>query len=84
MASLDRTDLINPITETTEIKMQDFQQRVVEEKRELDEKLQKLEPFTITETYKALPKDEQARLVRQCYAMKDYSDVLGERIAAFQ
>lgn len=64
--------------------MQEFQQRVVEEKRDLDEKIQKLEPFTITKTYCELPRAEQARLVEQLNAMNEYSMILGNRIAAFQ
>lgn len=63
--------------------MQLHQQRVVMEKDELDAKLVKLNAFFATETYNALPVEEQGRLVRQSVAMTDYSNTLGERIAAF-
>lgn len=63
--------------------MTDFQQRVVAEKAELDDKLRKLLVFHGTETFAGLPPAEQDRLVRQSNAMEDYSKVLGERIAAF-
>lgn len=61
-----------------------FQQRVVDEKRELDEKLARLTNFVSTETFLDLPKAEKDRLNRQHEAMIDYSQVLAERIAAFE
>lgn len=63
--------------------LQPHQQRVVAEKAELDEKLNKLLAFHGTETFNALPEEEQDRLIRQSVVMTDYSAVLGERIAAF-
>lgn len=63
--------------------MQPHQERVVTEKKELDEKREKLTAFTFTDTFKALPKEEQERLNRQHGIMEQYSNVLGERIAAF-
>ena len=67
-----------------EITMQPHQQRVVDEKTELDDKLTKLMSF-IEESpvYAGLPKDEQNRLRMQAIFMRGYSDVLAERIAAF-
>lgn len=62
---------------------QPHQQRVVDEKRELDEKLTKLDAFGRTELFKSLPAEEQGRLNRQHSLMEQYSAVLGERIAAF-
>ena len=61
------------------------QQRVVDEKRDLDEKLQKLTAFISSESFATIVQDadERGRLVRQDEIMKDYSAVLGERIAAF-
>ena len=61
------------------------QQRVVDEKRELDEKLQKLTAFINSESFATIVQDaeERGRLVCQEEIMKDYSAVLGERIAAF-
>lgn len=64
--------------------MQPHQERVVTEKRELDEKLDKLKAFIETNaTFKTLPEDEQGRLNRQFDAMAEYSSILGQRIAAF-
>ena len=59
------------------------QQRVVKEKEELDEKLEKLLRFFMGDVYKKLDIAEQDRLSAQATAMKRYSDILGERIAAF-
>ena len=61
------------------------QQRVVDEKRDLDEKLKKLTAFISSESFATIVQDadERGRLVCQEEIMKDYSAVLGERIAAF-
>ena len=61
------------------------QQRVIEEKRELDEKLQKLTLFISSEKFCEIVRseEERGRLVCQEEAMKYYSEILGERIEAF-
>lgn len=63
--------------------MQPYQERVVQEKKELDEKIGKLDMFRYGSVYLTLSEEERLRLTRQFVHMKDYSDVLGERIAAF-
>ncbi len=63
--------------------MEDYQLRVVEEKSALDEKLQKLELFIGSDVYNGLSPDDQWLLISQRVHMKNYSDVLGHRIAAF-
>jgi len=60
-----------------------YQARVVQEKQELDDKIEKLDNFLLSELFQKLPDAEQERLDRQLSIMKDYSAVLGERIAAF-
>ena len=65
------------------MELQPHQQRVVDEKAELDEKLAKLKAFFDTDLFKSLDEDEQERMWRQADHMGDYSSVLGERIAAF-
>jgi hypothetical protein len=68
-----------------EINMEPYQQRVIDEKAELDEKLAKLRAFTEdTEKFTRLDKNEQERMTRQKSYMAEYSRVLGERIAAFK
>ncbi len=59
------------------------QERVVQEKKELDEKIKKLDLFMNTDTYKALDREERDRLVSQQYHMVGYSRALMGRIAAF-
>lgn len=63
--------------------MQEFQKRVVEEKAELDSKMDRLTAFIDTPIFKSLPEAEQERMVRQLHHMGEYTAVLGERIAAF-
>lgn len=59
------------------------QQRVIGEKVQLDDKVQKLNGFIGTEFFKSLPEAEQDRLLRQAMSMRDYATVLEERIDAF-
>lgn len=63
--------------------MQAHQQRVVDEKSELDDRLNKLTAFFDKPIFAAVPEDEQGRLLRQREIMGQYSQILGERIAAF-
>ena len=62
------------------------QQRVIEEKRELDEKLQKLTLFISSEKFCEIVRseEERGRLVCQEGVMKYYSEILGGRIAAVE
>jgi hypothetical protein len=60
------------------------QERVVNEKKDLDAKISALNTFiTSNPAYVGLSEGERSRLKRQWDAMKEYSDILGERIAAF-
>lgn len=59
------------------------QKRVIEEKRELDERRQKLEAFFDTSTFAQLDADEQGRLNAQYNAMATLSRILSERISVF-
>ena len=63
--------------------MKDYQQRVVTEKRELDERREKLDVFIRTELFQTLPVAEQHLMIRQLSIMCQYSKVLGDRIALF-
>lgn len=61
------------------------QQRVLDEKAELDVKISKLADFAKAENavFQGLPNAEAGRLIYQLSVMREYSKVLGERIAAF-
>jgi len=61
-----------------------YQQRVVEEKLDLDVRLFRLSSFLPTEPFYETSEAEQMRLQRQEMLMRLYSQVLGERIAAFK
>lgn len=60
-----------------------YQDRVVQEKKELDERVGRLVAFGQGVGYAGLPLEEQDRLTRQLLVMEDYSTILGERIEAF-
>ncbi len=63
--------------------MKEFQQRVVDEKSELDDKLGKLTRFIGTGSFNKLSMNEQRRMERQREIMMQYSHILGERIYEF-
>lgn len=63
--------------------MQPYQQRVVDEKTELDAKLEKLAAFIQSDAFRMLNVHEADLLKEQHMAMKCYSRILAERIAAF-
>ena len=63
--------------------MEAHQERVIAEKKELDERGNKLDQFILSDRFGTLPAAEQGRMKRQLEIMGKYSEVLGERIAAF-
>lgn len=63
--------------------LQPHQQRVVEERTELEDKLGKIHAFITSEKFASIPDDEQGRLVLQHKLMESYALVLEQRIAAF-
>jgi septum formation inhibitor MinC len=64
--------------------MKPHQQRVVDEKSELDSKIEKLHDFIQRNPlFLSLDGEEQARLKHQYLVMAEYSSILGERISFF-
>jgi hypothetical protein len=63
--------------------MQPYQERVVDERNELAEKVEKLRIFLSSASFIALRVAEQDRLVRQYQHMTAYLDILNQRILAF-
>lgn len=60
------------------------QQRVVDEKTELDIKAKKLSDFIgLSPIFETIDKEEQERLKVQNDIMWQYSEILGQRIKAF-
>lgn len=64
--------------------MNDYKQRVKNEKAELDERKSKLDAFLGSEFIENVATDEQERLKRQLVVMEEYSSILQERIEAFE
>jgi hypothetical protein len=64
-------------------KMQPHQQRVVEEKNELFEKITKLQGFLLSQMFQKLSTNEQNLLKMQYATMVQYSEILGMRIETF-
>ena len=60
--------------------MSDYLSRIKKEKKELVDKLQKLEDFVYSDDFAKLPDESKELLFRQRTAMTDYRDVLAERI----
>ncbi len=58
----------------------EYQQRVLDEKKALDEKISKLEAFFKTPVFADLAPGPRGRLSAQCAHMKAYSSTLHDRI----
>jgi hypothetical protein len=63
--------------------MQPHQERVVEEKKDLDVKIQKLTAFIGGSLFASLDAAERSRLSIQLQHMNGYSEILSQRISAF-
>jgi hypothetical protein len=59
------------------------QKRLIDESKELNERLNKLTDFLDTPKFRGLPEAEQMRMRAQAGFMKGYKDMLFERILAF-
>lgn len=64
-------------------KLEDWQQRVIDEQSELFDRLEKLVEFTGSDLFKKLPVTSQEQLVQQAHHMNAYNDILTARIEAF-
>lgn len=60
--------------------MEDFKKRLIVEREELDDKLAKLETFIRSPRFENLDERNRELLVSQRGAMRQYSDILAERI----
>jgi uncharacterized protein len=64
--------------------MLEYQVRVIEERKELSEKIDKLLTFIVSEHSPQVSDTALRLLKRQYLAMDNYLDILNERIAAFE
>jgi len=62
---------------------QPHEERVITEKAELDQKIEKLGAFQNTDAFNALPEEQRKLLTMQCNTMRNYSWILGKRIELF-
>lgn len=76
-----RADAAAPATPSN---LQPFQQRVVDEKDELDTRLDKLRAFVDSPLFDSLGMSDRAMMTAQAEVMSKYSRILGDRIAAFK
>lgn len=60
--------------------MSDFKDRLIEEKKELSERIEKLESFIGSEKYNTIEADQMTLLNIQLPAMRTYQQILTERI----
>ena len=65
------------------MELQPFQQRVIDERDDLEIKASKLQDFILSDKFFSVPADERQRLVLQRNLMDAYVIVLDQRIAAF-
>lgn len=63
--------------------MEDWKDRAIKEKDELDEKIEKVEKFINSEKMNTLPVFHQLLLYNQLDHMVQYSAILGQRIEYF-
>lgn len=63
--------------------MESFQERVLNEKKELDTKIEKLGEFVKTEFFQTLPEIDSQLLNLQLGTMKIYSQILDVRMERF-
>lgn len=63
--------------------MRPHEERVVEERRELDERIEKLGAFIDSDQFNDVDPDECTRLVQQHRVMVQYSSILELRIKNF-
>lgn len=60
-----------------------YQILVINEKKDLDEKLAKLTAFIDGPDFAQVPEAERRRMISQSGIMQQYSEILGARIAGF-
>ena len=63
--------------------MKNHELRVMDERRELNIKLEKLKGFIGSTTYDLLHINDQNRLIKQASIMLDYEAILADRIELF-
>ncbi len=73
-----------PKPESNDSTLQSWQNRVLDERNDLDGKIQRLTTFLSQDAYRQLPEAEQRMLTKQRKFMLGYLSVLDERIFAWK
>ena len=63
--------------------LQDWQERVLQERAELEERCAGIDAFITSDTFQRISLVEQDLLFAQAQAMMDYSHILTKRIGTF-
>lgn len=63
------------------VKTMEYKTRVIQEKEDLDQKIEKLKNFINSNEFHIVSTNEKDLLIRQLNTMTDYSAILVERIA---
>ena len=63
--------------------MDNYQLRVIEEKTELDKKLESLNAFLASDSFNNVKPYQQEKLKQQRFIMQEYSEILKSRISDF-
>jgi hypothetical protein len=72
--------VLNKIKQLKTKTMSNFKERLIQEQKDLQEKIEKLTVFQVSETFKSLPKEDRDLLNIQLYAMATYNTILLARI----
>ena len=74
----------NPSQEDTLKNLEPHQYRLLNERADLRDRLEKLDLFIHSEAFPMVPPPERDRLTRQANHMGEYLNVLNERVAAIE
>jgi hypothetical protein len=64
--------------------MAEWQKRVLDEREELEGKVDRLMAFMQSDAIKRIPREDMLLLMEQSYAMRKYLHILNQRIARFR
>lgn len=67
-----------------QVEIPPHEQRVIDEKKQLDERLTNLRKFFTTDTFKTLEVPDAQLLWEQDFHMSNLSDILAQRISRFE
>jgi hypothetical protein len=65
------------------MKLPQYQQQTVDEKKAVDERLQELQEFVKTDEFQALPTNEQVQINQQTEVLGTYARIVNDRVQGF-